>query len=221
MLAFLFAQFFCFGGRRVSRRIDRDFLGSFVGSLFELGAGALDGADFSTELGANIEHLTHQIVLLIPPLLELGEPRAFRLERRGRRGMTFFGFEADRSFAIDDFELGFQRLDSPPRVVDVGRHRVLANCDPGTGRIEQTDRLVGKLPGGNVAMRQPDRGFERLVEQLHAVVLFERRGHTPHHQQRALFARLIDLNHLEAAGQRRVFLEVFLVLSPGGGGDRA
>ncbi len=32
---------------------------------------------------------------------------------------------------------------------------------------------------------------------------------------------LVDLDQLEAAGQRRVLLEVLLVLGPGGGGDGA
>jgi hypothetical protein len=32
---------------------------------------------------------------------------------------------------------------------------------------------------------------------------------------------LLDLDHLEAAGQGGVLLEVLLVLGPGGGGDRA
>ena len=36
-----------------------------------------------------------------------------------------------------------------------------------------------------------------------------------------VLARLLDLHDLETAGQRRVLLEVFLVLGPGGRGDRA
>ena len=53
------------------------------------------------------------------------------------------------------------------------------------------------------------------------MVLLQRRGHAARHQDRLVFARLVHLHHLEAAGQRRIFLEVLLVLGPGGGGDRA
>ncbi|MNH07569.1 hypothetical protein D3C79_669640 [compost metagenome] len=53
------------------------------------------------------------------------------------------------------------------------------------------------------------------------MVLLHGRGHAAHHQQRLVFARLGDLHHLEAAGQGRVFLDVLLVLGPGGGGHGA
>ena len=41
------------------------------------------------------------------------------------------------------------------------------------------------------------------------------------HQERLVLVRLVDLDDLEAAGQRRVLLDVLLVLGPGGGGDGA
>ena len=68
-------------------------------------------------------------------------------------------------------------------------------------------------------MRQPDRGLDRLVEHLHAVVLFEHVRHAAHHQDRLLLAGLGDLHHLEPAGERRILLDVLLVLGPGRGGD--
>ena len=70
-------------------------------------------------------------------------------------------------------------------------------------------------------MRQPHRGLDRLIQDDHPVVLLERRGDPAHHQDRLLLGRLIDLHDLEAARERRIFLEVFLVLGPGGGGDGA
>ena len=47
-------------------------------------------------------------------------------------------------------------------------------------------------------------------------------GHDAAHHHHALgLGRLLDLHHLEAAGQSGIFLEVLLVLRPGRGGDGA
>ena len=70
-------------------------------------------------------------------------------------------------------------------------------------------------------MRKLHRRFERLVEHLHLVVLFQRRRDAAHHQDRLLLARLVDLHDLEAARERRILLDVLLVFGPGRGGDRA
>ncbi len=53
------------------------------------------------------------------------------------------------------------------------------------------------------------------------MVCLERRSDGPQHLDRTLLVRLLDLHHLEAAGERRVLLEVTLVLGPGGRGDGA
>jgi hypothetical protein len=68
---------------------------------------------------------------------------------------------------------------------------------------------------------QLDRRLQRLVEHLHAVVLLQRGGHPAHHQEGLLLGRLLHLHHLERAGERRILLDVLLVLGPGGGGHRA
>ena len=53
------------------------------------------------------------------------------------------------------------------------------------------------------------------------MVLLERRRDAAHHQDRLLLARLGDLHDLEAPRQRRILLDVLLVLGPGRRGDRA
>ena len=107
-------------------------------------------------------------------------------------------------------------------VFDLGRRGVLADRDAGAGGVEQADRLVGQLARGDVAVRERDRGFERLVEQLHPVMLLERRGDAAQHQRSpSASVGSSHLHDLEAAGQRRVLLDVLLVLGPGGGGDGA
>ena len=109
----------------------------------------------------------------------------------------------------------------PAAVLDLGRDRVLADGHPRAGRVEQADRLVGQLAGGNVAMRELDRGLQGLVEDLDAVVLLQYPGHAAHHEQGLGLARLADLDDLEAAGEGRILLDVLLVLGPGGGRDGA
>ena len=53
-------------------------------------------------------------------------------------------------------------------------------------------------------------------------MLLERTATTSAQHDGALrFGGLFDLDHLEAAGQRGIFLEVLLVFGPGGGGDGA
>ena len=60
--------------------------------------------------------------------------------------------------------------------------RVLADGDARAGGVEQAHRLVRQLARRDVAVRQPHRRLERLVEHLHAVMLLERRGDAAHHQ---------------------------------------
>ena len=117
--------------------------------------------------------------------------------------------------------LDLERLDAAPAVLDLGRRRVLADRDAGAGGVEQAHRLVGQLARRDVAVRQLHRRLDRLVEELHAVVLLEHAGDAAQHQHRLRLVGLGDLHHLEAARQRRVLLDVLLVLGPGGGGDGA
>ena len=112
-------------------------------------------------------------------------------------------------------------FDLPATVLDRRRCGGAAETDPGAGGVEQTQRLVGQLPARDVAAGQPDGIDDRLVQDAHLVVLFQRLDEPAHHVDRPLFVGLLDLHHLEAASQRRVLFEVFLVLGPRGGRDRS
>ena len=70
-------------------------------------------------------------------------------------------------------------------------------------------------------MRQLDGALDRLFQDSHAVVLLQHRGESAHHPHGNLLGGLFDLDHLEPPGERRVFLEILLVLSPGCGSDGA
>ena len=63
-------------------------------------------------------------------------------------------------------ELGLERLDAAAAVLDLGRHRVLADGDARAGGVEQAHRLVGQLARRDVAVRELDRRLDRLVEDL-------------------------------------------------------
>ena len=91
---------------------------------------------------------------------------------------------------------------------------MLADGYPGTSRINQADGFVRQLTRGNVTVRQTSSGFQRFIEQMDVVMLFQDWSETSNHQDRLVFARLVHLDHLKTARQRGIFLKVFLVLGP-------
>ena len=78
------------------------------------------------------------------------------------------GVDADRLLAPDDLELGLQRLDAAPAVLDLRRRRVLADRHARAGGVEQAHGLVRQLArrecsGARAAPRPraPRRGAAR------------------------------------------------------------
>ena len=122
-------------------------------------------------------------------------------------------FEA-RPLALDPQHVAGDRLDRLGGAV-------LGQGHPGAGGVEDADRLVRELAAGDVAVREGDGAAHRLVEHPHPVVRFEVGGEAAQHVDRGRLVRLVHLDHLEAAGEGGVLLEVALVLGPGGGGDGA
>ena len=127
----------------------------------------------------------------------------------------------ERAFAPDPLLFDAQAVDAAARIFDRRGYRVLTDGDARAGRIEQADRLVRQLAGGNVTVRQRDGGLQRIVEHEHAVVGLELPGEAAQHRQRGRFLRFMDVHELEASRQRRVLLDVLLVLGPRGRADRA
>ena len=164
----------------------------------------------------------------MPALLDLRpfglEPRQLRaqlLEPAGARPHPAALRLPGGPLALEDRDLQLQAVDLADGVLDRRRRAVVPDGDAGAGGVEQADRLVGQLAARDVAVREADGVADRLVEHAHAVVLLQVDGEAAHHADRRRLARLLDLDHLEAAGERRVLLEVLLVLGPGGGGDGA
>ena len=78
--------------------------------------------------------------------------------------------------------------------------RVLADRHAGAGGVEQADRFVRQLPGGDVAVRQPRRGFQRLVQHLHPVVLLQHRASPRSISTAFVFVGLLDLDRPGTGG---------------------
>ncbi len=179
-------------------------------------------AAVALELAADLADLLHQSALALPPLgerrqpglgLELAGGDARRAARRGRRRPRS---RAPAPAVCTSRSSRRRRASSTG-----GRRRVLAQRQAGAGGVEHAHRLVGQLPVGQVAVGQPHRRIEPVVEDAHQVMLLERRRHAAHHQEAHLLGRLLDLDELEPARQRGILLEVLLVLRPGRGRDGA
>ncbi len=125
------------------------------------------------QFAPQVENLVHQLLFLCPTLLQTGQSLLFPLHPVPGNLLPTCGVaHPEGCLSPNDFQLSLERLDAAAAVLDLGRHRVLADGDPGTGGVEQTDRLVGQLAGRNVAVGQLDRRLQRLVEHENPMVLF-------------------------------------------------
>ena len=86
-------------------------------------------------------------------------------------------------------------------------------------RVEPSDDLVGQMQVPHVARRHVERGFERLVEHADRVVSFQARAEVVENPPRFFKRRLGDEHRTEAARERFVFLDVFLVFAERRRGD--
>ena len=91
---------------------------------------------------------------------------------------------------------------------------------PRGGLVDQVDRLVGQEAVGDVAVGELGGGLERLVGDLHAVVLLVALAQALEDLHGLLGGGLLDLDLLEAALQGGVALEVLAVLVERGRADR-
>ena len=101
------------------------------------------------------------------------------------------------------------------------RHGVKTHANTRRGGVQQVHRLVRQLTAGEVTPGEGNGGFNGFIRNVHPVVLCVAGLQAPEHQAGGVVVRLVNLNHLEAALQCSVALEVLLVLAPGGGGDGA
>ncbi|MDT4808633.1 hypothetical protein FQZ97_414990 [compost metagenome] len=128
---------------------------------------------------------------------------------------------AGRGVAHQRGTLGLDAFEAAVRFLDQRRRRALAERDFRARGVEHAHRLVGQLASADVAVRQAHSLGDGFVEHADVEVRLHQRHHAAQHGGGQRLAGLLDLHDLEAPRQRRVLLEVLLVLAPGGGGDGA
>ena len=124
---------------------------------------------------------------------------------QGRR--TLVVLQLDRCVLLDAelLQTLFQTLDG--RRQDDGLHARLRRR-----LVHEVDRLVRQTAVGNVAMRQAHRRLQSLVPDLRVVKRLVLRAQSVEDLLRLLRRRLLDEDALEAPLQRRILLEILLVL---------
>ena len=113
-----------------------------------------------------------------------------------------------------------RRLDLLLEIAVHGRLRHRLDAHPRGGLVDQVDGLVRQEAVGDVAVGELGGGLERLVGDLHAVVLLVALAQALEDLHGLLGGGLLDLDLLEAALERRVPLQVLAVLVERGGADR-
>ena len=101
----------------------------------------------------------------------------------------------------------------------VGRRLHATDAQARARFVDEVDRLVGKVAVGDVAVGEVRRRDDRLVGDRDAVVRLVALAQTLEDLDRVRDRRLLDLDRLEPALERRVLLEVLAVLVERGGAD--
>ena len=110
-------------------------------------------------------------------------------------------------------------LDLLVELLQVGRPGHGLEPDAGAGLVDDVDRLVGQAAAGDVAVRQLDRGLERLVGDLDAVVGLVAVAQAAEDLEGLVLAGRLDDDRLEPPLERTVLLDVLAVLVERGGAD--
>ena len=139
--------------------------------------------------------------------LQLGNPRRVHRETR-------------IAVAPQGSVLALRRLDLAGQILQGAGAGGVGDLHPRRRRIQQVDPLVRVVAARDVARRERRGSGDRGVGDVHLVRRLVAAAQATEHPRGTLGVRLLHLHRLEAARQGRVLLEVFLVLRPGGGGDR-
>ena len=175
---------------------------------FALGVGEL-GAQL-IELGLELLRLAELLLLRLPPagdvggaLLEVLELFLERLEAFARACILFL---------LERLLLDAQPHDLAIDVVELLRFGIDLHLEPRRGLVDEVDRLVGQEAVGDVAVRQRRCRDDRGIGDDDAVMLLVAVLEAAQDRDRVLNVRLGDEDRLEPPRQRRVLLDVLLVL---------
>jgi hypothetical protein len=106
-------------------------------------------------------------------------------------------------------------------LVDLLRHRVDLDSQPGCGFVDQVDRLVRQLPGRDVTVGENRGGQQRAVGDADAVMDFVALLQTAQDGHGIGHRGLGDEHRLEPPLERGVLFDVLAELVEGGGTDHA
>ena len=149
-------------------------------------------------------HLRLALVPRFALLVDFGLQAAFLVAQAGG---SFVVLMRDGFLLVRQHFLQRQLL-----LAHVRRRGVRLNAHARTRLVHQVNRLVGQIAVGNVAVRQGDGGFERLVGDVQLMVLFVPFAQTMQDGECLLGRRFTDMHRLEAALQRGILLDVLAVL---------
>ena len=184
-----------------------------------LGLGELEHRD----AGPVAEHLGDLVVVHLGDHVEIaGAPLLFALGTLAHQ-LLFAVTQAGRLLEVLRVDrrllLAAGLGDLLVELAQVWRSGHPANPHPGTGLVDQVDRLVRQEPVVDVAVGQSGRGHDCRIGDGHPVVRLVAVPQALEDLDGVLHRRLPDLHRLEAAFQGGVLLDVLAVLVERGGAD--
>ena len=117
------------------------------------------------------------------------------------------------------FLLVVEVLDLFVDFLQVGRPGHRLQMHAGAGLVDHVDGLVRQAAAGDVAARKLDGRLDGVVGDLHVVVLLVAVAEPLEDLDRLALGRRLDHDHLEAAVQGAVLLDVLAILVERGGAD--
>ena len=108
--------------------------------------------------------------------------------------------------------LDLELQDAPRDLVELGGHRVDLGPEPRRRLVDEVDRLVGQEPVGDVAVGEHGGRHQRRVLDADAVMDLVALPEPAEDRDRVFHRRLVHHDGLEPALERRVLLDVLLVL---------
>ena len=117
------------------------------------------------------------------------------------------------------FFLAVERFDFVVDLLQIRRLRHALEPHASAGFVDHVDRLIRQAAARDVAVRQLDGRLDRVIGDLHAVVLFVPIAEATEDLDRVRGRRGFDEHFLEPASEGRILLDVLAVLVERGGPD--
>ena len=131
-------------------------------------------------------------------------------------GLLFLVAHRRSAFKVLFFNRAFfarlDLLDFHLQLLHVRRPGHRADARARTGLIHHVNGFVRQEPTGDIAVGQPDCGFQRFVRQINLVMFLVFRAKPFQNQDGLLNRRRLNLDRLEPAFERRILLNVFAIL---------